>query len=82
VFEGRFDVTKRFVRVTEKREDGFVEFEFAVGEPDMAVELVMPQAAFESFCTTNQAVFLEPRFNVGPNDWAWTLHDATHQRFR
>jgi phenol hydroxylase P0 protein len=80
--EGSFDVTKRFVRVTGKRNDGFVEFEFAVGEPDMAVELVMPQAAFDSFCATNQAVFLQPRGHDRASDWAWTLHDATHQRFR
>jgi phenol hydroxylase P0 protein len=82
--EGRFDVSRRFVRVTEKRQDGFVEFEFAVGEPGMAVELVMPQAAFESFCAANQAVFLQPRIDTGTgtSDWAWTLRDATQQRFR
>jgi len=30
-----FDTSKRFVRLIEKREDGFVEFEFSVGEPEI-----------------------------------------------
>ena len=42
-----FDVQKKFVRVVELRPDGFVEFEFAVGEPELYVEMVLPPTAFE-----------------------------------
>lgn len=81
-----FDLTHRYVRVIEARDDGLVAFEFSVGEPEMAVELMMPRAAFGEFCAANQVVFLDGEgadLPVGPaTDWAWRLHDATHQRFR
>jgi phenol hydroxylase P0 protein len=32
-----FDLTKRYVRLTQVRADGFVEFEFAIGDPGLAV---------------------------------------------
>jgi phenol/toluene 2-monooxygenase (NADH) P0/A0 len=32
-----FDLTKRYVRLTQVRADGFVEFEFAIGDPELAV---------------------------------------------
>ena len=35
-----FDTRRRFVRVTGERPNGFVEFDFAVGEPDLAVEMI------------------------------------------
>ena len=41
-----------FVRVTGTRADRFVEFEFAIGDPDMAVELVMQFEQFRQFCAT------------------------------
>jgi phenol hydroxylase P0 protein len=82
-----FDVTRKFVRVTGTRPNGLVEFEFAIGDPDVAAELVMPKAAFEEFCRTNQVEFLtEPAAAPAPDsadaDFHWNLHQATHQRFR
>ena len=53
-----FDTTRRFVRLTRVRDDGFVEFEFAVGEPELAVELIMPAAAYRAFCSDNQVTVL------------------------
>ncbi|MGH8788906.1 MAG: phenol hydroxylase subunit [Cupriavidus necator] len=47
-----------FVRVTGTLEDRFVEFEFAIGEPDMAVELVMQFEQFREFCATHQVKHL------------------------
>jgi phenol/toluene 2-monooxygenase (NADH) P0/A0 len=32
-----FDLTKRYVHLTQVRADGFVEFEFAIGDPELAV---------------------------------------------
>lgn len=44
-----------WVRVTRRREDGFVEFDFALGDPELCVDLILPQAAFEEFCRDNHA---------------------------
>jgi len=46
------DTTRRFVRVIEERADGLVAFEFAIGWPDLAVELLSPTPAFAEFCAT------------------------------
>lgn len=86
--ENGFDVTRKFVRVLGTLPNGMIEFEFSVGEPEMAVELVMPKAAFDEFCAANQVELI-----VGPvpvpadreaadADFHWNLHQATHQRFR
>lgn len=48
-----FDRTQRFVRITAQREDGYVEFDFSVGDPDLAVELIMNRAMFIRFCQVN-----------------------------
>lgn len=81
--ETRFDVTRKFVRVTGRRDNGMVEFEFSVGEPEVAVELIMPEAAFQSFCAEHHVIFLETPDAPRPQgDFAWNLHAATRQRFR
>jgi phenol hydroxylase P0 protein len=76
-----FDTGRKFVRVMETHANGLVEFEFAVGEPDMAVELIMPRAAFDEFCATNHVTFLAAP-DTQDNPCAWTLHHATRDRFR
>ena len=78
------DVTKKFVRVTNRRPDGFIEFDFAVGEPELFVELLMPEPAFTEFCATNRVVLLDgPRDGAdNPEDWDWRLKQATTQRFK
>ena len=83
-----FDTTRRFVRVLTRRANGLVEFEFAVGEPDMYVELIMPKAAFDEFCAANRVALIGPRPDSDRDDAAdgdefrWTLRDATSQRLR
>lgn len=47
-----------FVRVTGIRNGTFVEFEFALGDRDLSVELIMPFAAFDEFCRRQEAVVL------------------------
>ena len=49
---------RRYVRITDTREDGFVEFDFFLGDPDLYVELILPARAFEEFCAANQVSFL------------------------
>jgi phenol hydroxylase P0 protein len=86
VTQPSFDVTRKFVRIMETRPNGFVEFEFAIGEPDVCVELVMPQAAFDEFCRDNQVEFLgagsAPAADCADADFHWSLRQATQQRFR
>lgn len=53
------DVTRRFVRVLQRRSNGLVEFEFSIGWPELAVELLLPQPAFDAFCRANQIQLLD-----------------------
>lgn len=53
------DVTRKFVRVTGERDGDLVLFEFSIGWPELAVELVLPRAAFDEFCATHQVQRLE-----------------------
>ena len=77
------DTTRRFVRLSGERANGFIEFEFAIGEPEIFVEMILPRVAFAEFCTTNQVEMLPPRDPDAPQgDWDWRLADATHTRFK
>ena len=49
---------KRYVRITERMANGMIGFDFAIGSPDLFVELVLPEEAFKAFCETNDAVFM------------------------
>ncbi len=51
---------KKFVRITGVRAGRYVEFEFSVNDADLTVELILPLAAFEEFCTLQEAVRLPP----------------------
>lgn len=48
------DVSRKFVRVIKRRDNGFVEFEFSIGWPELSVELMLPQRAFDEFCQKHQ----------------------------
>lgn len=82
------DTGRRFVRVRQLRDDGFIEFEFALGEPELFVELVLRPDAFDAFCAENRVQFLPPDADepedgkAPPEDWAWRLADAREKRFR
>jgi len=85
-----FDPNRKFVRVIETRPDGLVGFEFAVGEPGLFVELMMPANAFSEFCTVNLVTLLAPKAvrdaseqaGEQQNDWDWGMRQATQQRFK
>lgn len=82
---GTFDTTRKFVRVIETRDNGMVEFEFAIGEPELFVELLLPGPAFAEFCTANQVTVLGTApagSGAPPSEWDWNLRQATHQRFK
>lgn len=46
-------ISRRTVRVRERRDDGFVEFDFSIGDPRLFVELILPESAFNEFCAAN-----------------------------
>ena len=48
----------RYVRIRDVVDDKFIEFDFAIGDPSLYVELVLPKAAFEAFCHHNQVVMM------------------------
>lgn len=48
------DLSQRFVRVLGRRDNGFVEFAFSVGWPELTVELLLPEMAFEAFCAEHR----------------------------
>ena len=54
------DTSRKFVRVTARRPNGFVEFEFAIGWPELSVELMLPATAFDAFCAANRVQRLDP----------------------
>lgn len=47
-----------FVRLRSRRSDGFIEFDFSIGDPELAVDLILPEAAFEEFCRVNRVRWL------------------------
>jgi phenol hydroxylase P0 protein len=47
-----------FIRVLGTKRDSFVEFAFAIGDPDLEVELVMPFTEFTDFCRRYDATVL------------------------
>ena len=50
-------LARRFVRVT-GRHKGIVAFDFAIGWPDISVELALPEALFAEFCSHNNVEIL------------------------
>lgn len=86
---GTFDTTRKFVRVIETRDNGMVEFEFAIGEPELFVELLLPAPAFTEFCGANAVTMLGNPASTATSEensetaqWDWNLRQATHQRFK
>lgn len=79
-------LARKYVRVNRVRESGIVEFLFAIGDPDLSIELIMDGAMFDEFCVRNQVIRLDSAVpgSVGEtrSDWDWSLSDATRQRFK
>lgn len=53
-----FDVRKNYVRFRELRTDGYVLFDFAIGDPELAVELTLPLPAYRMFCRERGVIYL------------------------
>jgi len=52
------DRLTKYIRVRSQPDARFVEFDFAIGDPSLFVELVMPRGAFDAFCATNHVVHM------------------------
>lgn len=80
------DTRKRYVRVTGSRGSHFVEFDFAIGEPELFVEMILTHDAFTDFCSANQVEPMEALPELGDEDeaqqWNWRIADATQVRFK
>jgi phenol hydroxylase P0 protein len=81
-----FNTDNKFVRIIARHSNGLVEFEFAVGEPELFVELLMEQIAFDEFCAMHGVVPTEGRLPAKPGsadqEWDWSLHAAREQQTR
>ena len=53
-----FEKLVKYIRVRSKEGARFVEFDFAIGDPSLFVELVMPQGVFDEFCLKNHVVHM------------------------
>lgn len=53
------DISRKYVRVLDRRADGLVSFEFSIGWPELAVELLLPHGAFDAFCAQHQVIWRE-----------------------
>lgn len=69
---------KKFIQIIEIRNDGFVEFNFAVGEAAMNVELLLPFKAFIEFCQNNRVSFFtqeqEGEILIDNENWKYGLN--------
>jgi phenol hydroxylase P0 protein len=52
------DVSRRFVRVRGLRR-GLVEFEFAIGDPSIFIEMLLQPEDFQAFCQAHTACVLD-----------------------
>lgn len=64
---------KKFVHITDTKANGLVEFDFAIGDPCMYVELALPQKQFEQFCSRHQVRYLtkEQEIEVENDKYKW-----------
>ncbi|MGH1462833.1 MAG: phenol hydroxylase subunit [Neptuniibacter sp.] len=52
------DSVQKYIRVRSPESARFVEFDFAIGDPNLFVELIMPPGAFKHFCEANNVVHM------------------------
>jgi phenol hydroxylase P0 protein len=70
------DIAKRYVRIVNRRADGFIEFQFAIGHTEYFAELMLKKNDFDVFCTENKVIFLPEGANHGNSAFDWTLRDV------
>lgn len=79
----------KYVRVHSEPSAKFVMFDFAIGDPSLFVELVLPHKAFEKFCQNNQVIMMNEeqmaKNDAEANKWRYgeedTLVGKNHNQF-
>jgi len=56
--EKKFSEFTRYVRVRRVVNDKFIEFDFAIEDPSLYVEMILPKPAFAAFCQHNKVVMM------------------------
>ena len=56
--EKKFSEFTRYVRVRRVVNDKFIEFDFAIEDPSLYVEMILPKSAFAAFCQHNKVVMM------------------------
>lgn len=56
--EKKFSEFTRYVRVRRVVNDQFIEFDFAIEDPSLYVEMILPKPAFAAFCQHNKVVMM------------------------
>jgi phenol/toluene 2-monooxygenase (NADH) P0/A0 len=71
------DYEWRAIRIAEVRADGFVAFDFYVGDPDIYAEMILTADAFKEFCATHGVEPTGPELRIGSADGlGFSLRDA------
>jgi phenol/toluene 2-monooxygenase (NADH) P0/A0 len=69
---------RKFVQIIEIKDNGFVEFNFAIDEAVMNVELLLPYKAFIEFCQNNRVSFFtkeqEDELLIDSQNWKYGLN--------
>ncbi|MGE8561181.1 MAG: phenol hydroxylase subunit [Acinetobacter sp.] len=47
-----------FIHITGTQREKYIEFEFSIDDPELAVEMIMPVKAFDEFCMQHQVQHL------------------------
>lgn len=75
---------KKFVRITNVRDDKYIEFDFSFEDPEIFVELILPIQMFQTFCEKNKVEFLETEKNIS-NEYeqqVWRMGHSREQIFK
>lgn len=70
---------KKFVRVTNIRDEKYIEFDFSFEDPEIFVELILPTEMFQTFCKKNNVEFLETE-NVIEKEYEQQIWRMGHSR--
>ncbi len=74
--------TRKVVRVMGER-NGLIEFEYGIGDLSLALELMLPPAAFDEFCRTNAVEVLSAAsdeiLDEAARAMAWRPSDVQRQ---
>ncbi|MFZ2628810.1 MAG: phenol hydroxylase subunit [Rugosibacter sp.] len=73
-------LTKKYVRIIERRADGFIEFQFSIGYTEYYVELILSPEDFEIFCKENQVEFLSEGEQEKSSGLEWSVRDVAKRR--